>query len=368
MTNLQNDTAAPWYGFNFQWMFRQDFECPAALPADEKALDAIADWGFNFVRVPADYRFWASEETYEIQDESVLDLIDGYLEQCRSRQLHLSLNLHRVPGYCINGTRLERRNLWTDPIAQDAVVDMWRGFAERYADVPVDALSFDLINELPSVGQNGFTRDIHQRVIRRIIAEIRAVSPDRTIVIDGMDGGHTPLPELADVSDVQSGRGYAPTGLSHFGSDWWDTASGLEPDDSVRARLNESRDESWLQATHGEGPRYPGEFGGHWWDKDALRTHFSQWEEIERLGSRVHIGEMGCYRRLPNDTALSWMTDMLAVFAEHRWGWALWNFDGPFGIVNSGRPLARHDTRNGYTLDGDLLDVLIAARANGDRQ
>lgn len=362
MTHPVDGAPQPWYGFNFQWMFRQDFEVPEALPADEHALDAVADWGFNFVRVPLDYRFWASSETYATQTEHPLELIDGYIEQCRARGLHLSLNLHRVPGYCINAAHLERRNLWTDEVAQDAACAMWRGFAERYADVPPEALSFDLINELPSVGANGFTRDIHQKIIRRMAAEIRSVTPDRTIVIDGIDGGHTAIPELADVSDVQSGRGYAPTGLSHFGSDWWDIASGLEPDAAVRQQLGAARDEWWSQENRRMGPAYPGEIQGKWWDKDALRAHFSQWDEVESRGSRIHIGEMGCYRRVPNDTALRWLSDMLDVFEEHRWGWALWNFEGPFGLVDSGREGTRRVASNGYSLDGDLLDLLIQRR------
>lgn len=349
----------PWYGFNFQWIFRQDYASPSAQAADEKALDAIADWGFNFVRIPADYRFWASADTYRTHDETPFQLFDGYVEACRSRGLHLSLNLHRVPGYCINQAGLEAHNLWTDEAPQVALCAMWREIAERYQHVPSRDLSFDLINELPRVGQRGFSRDIHERLIRRVSAEIRSVSPDRTIVIDGIDGGHTAIPELADCSDVQSGRGYAPTQLSHFGSDWWDTAAGLEPDPVVRERLGAAREEWWLQSSGGRGPDYPGEFDGRWWDIDTLRSHFDQWVEIERKGSQVHIGEMGCYPRVPQKAALAWTSDMLSVFAEHRWGWALWNFDGPFGIVNNGRREIRLAKRNGYVVDGDLLELLI---------
>jgi endoglucanase len=349
----------PWYGFNFQWIFRRDHATPVPVPADEKALDAIAGWGFNFVRIPADYRFWASPEDYQTVDESPLELIDSYIQQCRARQLHASLNLHRVPGYCINGANLEKRNLWTDEVAQDAVVGMWRSLAERYSHVPAEALSFDLINELPSVGQRGFTREINEVITRRISSAIRSVTPDRMIVVDGIDGGHTSVPELADVSDVQSGRGYAPTGLSHFGSDWWDIASGLEPNDEVRARLGRAREDWWLQGAAGrELPEYPGQVRDEWWDREALNDHFSHWDEVEAGGSRVHIGEMGCYYRVPNDVALRWMSDMLRVFAQRQWGWALWNFDGPFGIVNTRRVGARQDRRNGYTLDGDMLDLL----------
>lgn len=363
MTSTVNASAPRWCGFNFQWMFRRDHAAPLAVPADERALDALAAWGFNFVRIPADYRFWASPVTYEVEDHSPLDLIDGYIDACRQRGLHLSLNLHRVPGYCINGAGQERRNLWTDEVAQDALCAMWRAFANRYRHIPPDVLSFDLINELPWLGQNGFSRDVHQRIIRRLAAEIREVTPERLIVIDGIDGGHTPIPELADVADVQSGRGYAPTGVSHFGSDWWDTASGLVADAAVRQSLDKARDEWWAQSTHGRGPAYPGRFAGKLWDKEVLRQHYSQWEAVERGGSAVHIGEMGCYRRVPNETALRWMSDTLEIFAEHRWGWALWNFDGPFGIVNSGRPDTPTSLRHGFQVDAALLDLMLEHRA-----
>ena len=46
------------YGFNSLWMFsktRHDIQ-----PADEKALDFMAELGLNFVRIPTDYRYWTS--------------------------------------------------------------------------------------------------------------------------------------------------------------------------------------------------------------------------------------------------------------------------------------------------------------------
>jgi aryl-phospho-beta-D-glucosidase BglC (GH1 family) len=76
--------------------------------------------------------------------------------------LHMCLNLHRAPGYCINKPEIERDNFWTDAVAQDAFVSTWEMFARRYNGVPNDFLSFDLLNEPPSEGERGFTRDIHQ--------------------------------------------------------------------------------------------------------------------------------------------------------------------------------------------------------------
>ena len=101
--------------------------------------------------------------------------------------IHLSLNLHRAPGYCITRNELEKHNLWLDVEAQDAFVFLWAGFARRYRGVAAADLSFDLVNEPPAIGLNGFSCENHAALIRRTVAAVRAIDPDRPIVIDGLD-------------------------------------------------------------------------------------------------------------------------------------------------------------------------------------
>ncbi len=76
-------------------------EMSQPLPPDEKALDFLAAYDFDFVRLPLDYLFWTKDFDYFHPDEAVFELIDHYLTACRSRGLQLCLNLHRAPGYCI---------------------------------------------------------------------------------------------------------------------------------------------------------------------------------------------------------------------------------------------------------------------------
>ena len=167
-------------GFNLQWLYRQR---AGASGPDLRVLDAIAGWGFNFVRLPTDYRLWSVDGDPRRAREDVLELIDDVLNACSSRGLHLSLNLHRAPGYVITGWETEPWNLWADQGAQDAFVATWERFAGRYREVPGAALSFDLVNEPPALGLRGFTRQAHEQVIRRAVAAIRAVAiagPERT--------------------------------------------------------------------------------------------------------------------------------------------------------------------------------------------
>jgi endoglucanase len=310
-------------------------------PADEKALDFLAEFGFNFVRIPLDYRFWTHEFDYFHPDESIFEYIDRYLEACRSRGIHLSLNLHRAPGYCTNRNDLERHNLWRDEIAQNAFVFLWEFFACRYKDVPNEFLSFDLLNEPPNPRHHGLTRHNHAALVRRTVAAIRAIDPHRQIIIDGLGGGYLAMPELADLGVIHSGRGYHPMPVTHHKASWW---SGH---------------------TRAPKPRYPGLlWQGRFWNRSALRKIYRPWREVEQCGAKIHIGEFGCFNRTPNDIATRWLSDLLSVYQEFGWGYAMWNFEGPFGIINHGRPGAQLEFASGYQVDRALLDLLLESRVS----
>jgi hypothetical protein len=327
-----------YYGFNFQWMCSWHPDL-MPQPVDGKALDFLSKFGFNFVRIPVDYRFWTLDFDYFHPDESVFSCLDQYVEACRSRGIHMSLNLHRAPGYCTNRNDLERHNLWTDEIAQHAFIFLWEIFAQRYKDVPGEALSFDLLNEPPAPGGYGMTRRNHAALIRRAVAAIRAIDPDREIVVDGLGGGYVAMPELATLGVVHSGRGYHPMPVSHHKASWWR--------DHLRA----------------PEPKYPGlRWQGRRWDRAALRDSYRAWRDVERCGARIHIGEFGCFKHTPNDIALRWLSDLLSIYKEFGWGYALWNFQGPFGIVEHGRPGAKLESLDGYQVDRALLELMLENR------
>lgn len=328
------------YGFNFQWMCSWS-PSQKPEPVDEKALDFLAEFGFNFVRIPLDYRFWTQNFDYFHPDESVFICTDRYLEACKSRGIHLSLNLHRAPGFCTNRNDLERHNLWLDEHAQNAFVFLWETFACRYEAVSSEFLSFDLINEPPNPGEYGMTRQNHSALIRRTVSAIRAIDADRAVTIDGLGGGYLAMPELADPGITHSARGYHPMPVTHHQASWWPGH------------------------VHAPAPRYPWLiWQGQLWNRSALRSCYRAWRQVERRGTRIHVGEFGCFKHTPNDIALRWYTDLLRVFKEFGWGYAMWNFQGPFGIIEHGRPGASFESICGYNVDRALLDLILENRVS----
>ncbi|GGJ59086.1 glycoside hydrolase family 5 protein [Deinococcus roseus] len=328
----------PRYGFNFQWMYTGEYSTEP-LEADQKALDFMQQFGFDFARIPVNYFYFTRDFDYFNPDERILAYLDRYLQACQQRGIHMSLNLHRAPGYCINFNDLEKHNLWQDEIAQDAFVFLWELFAQRYRGVPSSQLSFDLLNEPPEIGQYGMTRDIHENLMRRTVAAIRAIDPHREMVIDGLGGGNIAMPELADLGVVHSGRGYQPMTVSHYRAEWWDGSKGMPM------------------------PTYPDcEWDGKTWNIDTLREYYRPWLEIRESGVQVHIGEFGCYKYTPNDVALRWFRDLFQVYRELGWGFALWEFSGNFGIAGHNRPGVVYEEFHGYQIDRELLNLMLESR------
>lgn len=331
-----------WYGFNVLWFFSAGGPSPVINPdfihIDEKELDFMAQMGCNFVRIPTDYRYFIHDFNYGQYDETFLKLLDKAIEAVVSRGMHCSLNVHRGPGYCINGNEWEKDNLWTDVIAQNAFTDLWKLFTERYSVYSSEQLSFDLLNEPPGPGQYGLTRENHKAIMGRVASEIRKITPDRKIVCDGLSGGHQAAPELADLNIIASGRGYMPMRLTHWHAEW----------------MKENGAFDWPY------PQWPGmECDGYKWSWEALMDFYKPWKQMADQGVPVHLGECGCYNKVKNETALAWYKDFFSVCNELGFGFALWNFRGPFGIVEHGRENTNWKNINGMKVDAELYELFV---------
>ena len=71
------------------------------------------------------------------------------------------------------------------------------------------------------------------------------------------------------------------------------------------------------------------------------------------------VGEWGAFQKTPHDVVLRWAEDSLVNWQDAGWGWALWNFRGAFGILDSGRDDVSYEDHHGHKLDRKFLDLLL---------
>lgn len=329
--------APRWRGFNLLEFFTGH----GTAPFREEDFALMAQWGFNFARIPMSYWQWSRPDPAQWMtiDEKPFELLDRVIDYGRQYHVHLNLNLHRIPGYCINQREREPVDLFDGPQesraeALKAATHHWRFIAHRYKDVPPAQLSFDLINEPPDISGAAY-----REVVAPLVAAIRAENPARLIVADGLAVGRRPVPEIVDLDLMQSARGYDPMEVSHYRASW---VPGYTA-------------ESWPE------PAWPMTVRGTRVDRAVLRERLViPWQAIEAAGVRVHVGEWGCYRFTPHPVALAWMTDLLELWDEAGWGWALWNLRGDFGVLDSKRSDVRYEEFQGHQLDRRMLELLRA--------
>ena len=193
-------------------------------------------------------------------------------------------------------------------------------------------MSFDLLNE-----PNGVDNPTYARVVTLLTEAIRSQDPKRLIIADGTEVGNRPVPELIPLGVAQGTRGYQPMGVSHYQAPWWTASAGLPP------------------------PAWPMEVHGEKWDKAWLqKKSIEPWKELEARGVGVFVGEWGVHQQTPHELALAWMKDHLQLWKEAGWGWALWQFRGDFGVLNSGRKDVAYEPFAGHLLDRKMLALLQA--------
>jgi len=334
----------PVCGFNLLEKFTWNEEHPRGRRFREWDFDFLAGHGFRFARLPMDYRCWTRDldgPRTDI-DESVLAEVAEAVAMGKARGIHVCVNIHRGPGYCINKPEIEPFNLWTDEPAREAFAAHWRALAECLAGFTSDECSFDLLNEPPGYGGLGFTAESHREVMARAAGAIREVSPDRLIICDGNGGGHWPSPELRDLGVAQSMRGYIPFEVTHHQASWCGRG-----DDYVWPAP------AWPMDVPGEGKMCGV------WDRARLAADvYLPWRELEAQGVGVHCGELGVYSHTPPEVTYAFLDDLLSIFNANGWGWALWNLRGAFGPIDNGRAGTQTEPCGGHHLDRQMLDLL----------
>lgn len=466
-----------WRGFNLLEMFMKT-SSPGPFREDDFRL--ISEWGFNFVRLPMDYRIWIENGDWTRFDETALRWVDQAVEYGRKYGVHVCLNFHRAPGYTV-ASPPEPTSLWTDPVTQQVCAMHWAHFARRYKGIPSSQLSFNLLNEPADIDPN-----VHAHVVGLLVAAIRAEDPNRLIIADGINYAVTPSWNLIPLGVAQATRGYQPFTLTHYkaswaaGSDQWAEPMWPEPlgfsgylygptkpsmqspavievnlpqpftfrvrvgtvshSSRLQVRVDGNRRTAWQQDFKpgpGAGPwkqvvyvpewntyqnLYDQEFAvpirscrreirlenvaGDWltiteigidladgrtfslrinprWGEANQTLRFEPdnpagafqsdaamdrawlwdnyvlpWTQLKEAGVGVMVGEWGAYNQTPHDVTLRWMEDCLKNFQEAGLGWALWNFRGSFGVLDSGRADVQYENFQGHKLDRQMLDLL----------
>jgi endoglucanase len=155
------------------------------------------------------------------------------------------------------------------------------------------------------------------------------------IIADGNNVGNSVIPEITDLNIAQSCRGYNPGIISHYKAPW----ANKDPDSLPE-------------------PKWPGQVGDRYLNRALLEEYYKPWIDLAKSGVGVHCGECGCWNKTPHPVFLSWFSDVLDILSENKIGFAVWEFIGDFGILDSGRKDVAYEDWHGHKLDRKFLELI----------
>jgi endoglucanase len=295
-------------GINLGNMLEAPNEGDWGLTVQEEYFDLIKEAGFDFVRLPVNWKAHTTRTGYDDGDTGyTIELafftrIDEVVGWALKRNLAIIIDFHNY------------EDLMTNPNLNQFSF-LWKQIAEHYQEYPPQVL-FELANE----PHDQMTAGLWNKYIVDVLKVVRETNPTRDVVIGPVQWNAydwvTTLDIPDDPHDIVTFHYYEPLSFTHQGAEWVDGS------------------DVWLGATWGENEEH----------KRILTQHFdlvADW--AQRHNVRVLLGEFGAYSKADMESRVRWTEFVRSEAERHGFAWAYWEFGSGFGVDDPDAKVWRED-------------------------
>ena len=306
---------------------------------DMRALKAA---GFDHVRLSINPALLiASPKTGTLRAEPMAQL-DKTVGQLLDAGLNVLLDIHAEEDW--------KAGLTHGDDGASNLYAFWGNFAAHYAKSDPERVFFEVLNE-PSMDDLYRWEGIQDRAV----AAIRRVAPRHTIIATAAAWGHQDgllaMEPVRDENVIYTFHDYDPMWFTHQGATWsttsWAFTHGVpypstpenilpvlnqEPDERVRLELERYGEDQWGPA------RVQTEV-------DAI----AKWAAERNVP--LYCGEFGAFKDHSDpQMRAAWINDTRTALESRQIGWAMWDYDGNFGLATK--------TSAGIVFDPAILQAL----------
>ncbi len=303
----------------------------AAITDHDLAL--IRSMGFDYVRLCVDPApMFQRGHADEIPPE-YLGYLDTAVKMILAHGLAVDLDIHASDKF--------KEQLATDDTFAEEFTDFWRGLARHFASSDPNLVFFEILNE-PELRDRYRWYGIETEVANAI----REEAPRHTIIATGArwsdDDDLVFMDPLRDRNVIYNFHFYESHIFTHQGATWSENyfhfLKGVpypSTPENVQAAAMEVPDPAHRLAVI--------RYGMDRWNAQRIDADIAQVADwASHWGVPVICNEFGVYRKNadPHDRA-AWIHDVRTSLEKHKIGWAMWDYDGGFGVVTkpSGQPL-----------------------------
>ena len=306
---------------------------------DMRALKAA---GFDHVRLSINPALLiASPKTGTLRDGPMASL-DKTVGQLLDAGLNVLLDIHAEEDW--------KAGLTHGDDGASNLYAFWLNFAAHYAKSDPERVFFEVLNE-PSMDDLYRWEGIQDRAV----AMIRRVAPQHTIIATAAAWGHQDgllaMEPVRDENVIYTFHDYDPMWFTHQGATWsttsWAFLHGVpypSTPQNIQPVLNQEPDER----VRLEVERY----GEDQWGPARVQTEvdaIARWAEERNVP--LYCGEFGAFKDHSDPKMrAAWINDTRTALESRQIGWAMWDYDGNFGLANK--------TSAGIVFDPAILQAL----------
>jgi endoglucanase len=320
------------HGINTSHWFAQVYDSQGYTKAhfetwttgDDIAL--IKSMGFDHVRLSVNPEPMFRDKRPDEIPSDYLGYLDAAVKMILDQGLAVVIDLHPESDF---KARLNSNN---DDFPQQ-FADFWRALAKHYSTWDRERVFFEIINE-PEFND----RYRWYGVEAKLAAAIREGAPQHTIIATGANWSSDDelvfLEPLRDPNVIYNFHFYEPHLFTHQGATWgsypWHWVKGLPYPSTPEAVAP--------VAAKVPVPLYRlfvVRYGQDRWNAERIEAEVNQVAQWARERNvAVVCNEFGVYRAYadPKDRA-AWITDLRKSLEKHGIGWAMWDYQGGFGVV-----------------------------------
>ncbi len=299
-------------GINFGNALEAPVEGQWGMIIQESHVQAIADAGFNSVRLPICWSAHTSVTSPYSIDPAFLDRVDEVMNWCLTRNLSVIITIHHFN---------DLYDYPDNPVYLNMFYSIWKQLTTRYLAVDHERLFFEVLNE-PEVN---LTPEKWNQLMPKIIDTIRVRDNDRTLIIDCPEyAAHTSLPKLkipeSEQNVIVSTRYYLPWQFAQQGA-WWS---------------------DWTDLMQYLGTRWTGTES----EKNAVLNDMAFINNWATDNNRpVTIGEWGSIMFADNQSRLTWTNNVRTQFEINDFSWSYFDF----GVVFKSYSIVENRWLTGFT-------------------
>ncbi|MDD5586260.1 MAG: cellulase family glycosylhydrolase [Alphaproteobacteria bacterium] len=285
----------------------------------EDDFDLIKNLGFDFVRLPVDAG-WLSMEDAEDQAETLAKLRCDIADLLK-RDLAVIIDLH--PG----GEIQQHMASMTPAELLAFLENTWKAAAPALQGLPASRIALQLLNE-PGKKLRPHWWDVQGQLVHAL----RKTYPDHLLIAGSIQNGpwnYAKAEPYADANVLYDFHYYQPMFLTHHAAHWEEKFDPSEKTDGID-----------YPVTNDAVPENAGEnmkaYLAKGWNKDLLAREMASglaWSK--RAGAKLICLEFGVYRPYVKPEArANWLRDMREIFETNNIPWAVWEYNGGFGLVD----------------------------------